>query len=218
MRPVNRPVKTRRYRSALREAQAKVTRQAILVAARDLFLAEGYGCTVARVAREAGVAVDTVYASVGRKPEMVRAVIDMVLGSADEPIPAEQRDYVRRVRAAATAREKIETYADALARVLPTIAPLQQALRQAGASDPGCAQAWRELVDRRAANMLLLAQDLRQTRELREDLDDMRVADIIWSTNSAEYYDLLRQRGWTVEQFTAHLVDLWTRMLLVSPR
>lgn len=208
------PVKTRRYRSATRTAQAQETKLAVLAAARELFVSEGYGCTVAAVAARAGVAVDTVYASVGRKPDLVRAVIDMVLGSSPEPVPAEQRDYVRRMDAAVTAREKLEIYADALTRLLPLLAPLQQALRQAAYTDPHCARAWRELVDRRAARMVVLAGELRRTGGLRADLDDQGVADVIWATNSAEYYELLRQRGWSPQQFGAHLADLWTRALL----
>ncbi len=208
------PVKTRSYRSPMRAAQAGDTRLAILAAARDLFISEGYGCTVAAIAARAGVAVDTVYASVGRKPDLVRAVIDMVLGSSEEPIPAEQRDYVRLIDAAATAREKIATYADALTQLLPLLAPLQQALRQAGQTDPHCARSWRELVDRRAARMVLLTRELRRTGDLRADLDDQDVADIIWATNSAEYFELLTQRGWSPRQFGNHLIDLWTRALL----
>ncbi len=212
---MTRPVKTRSYRSPIRAAQADDTRLAILAAAQELFISEGYGATVAAIAAHAGVAVDTVYASVGRKPDLVRAVIDMVLGSSEEPIPAEQRDYVRRIQAAATARDKIETYADALTRLLPLLAPLQQALRQAGQTDPHCAHAWRELVDRRAARMVLLTRELRRTGDLRADLDDQHVADIIWATNSAEYFELLTtQRGWSPRQLGNHLIDLWTRTLL----
>ena len=46
------------------------------------------------------------------------------------------------------------------------------------------------------------------------DLDDQDVADIIWATNSAEYFELLTQRGWSPRQFGNHLIDLWTRALL----
>ena len=49
------------------------------------------------------VSVDTLYASVGRKPQLLLAVHDMALGSSDEPVAAEQRDYVAAMRAA-TAR------------------------------------------------------------------------------------------------------------------
>jgi AcrR family transcriptional regulator len=213
---MNRHVKTRRYRSAVRAEQAEQTRRAILLAARDLFSSQGYGVTVAQVAQRAGVAVDTVYASVGRKPALVLAVIDMVLGGVDEPVPAEERDYVHQIRSATGAQDKLIAYAEALVALLPTVAPLQEALREAGRSDPECARAWSGLVTRRAHNMLLLARDLRQTGQLRGDLDDQQVADIIWATNSAEYFLLLAQRGWTPQHFGTHLIDLWTRTLLAT--
>jgi AcrR family transcriptional regulator len=207
-------VKTRRYRSTVRAAKAAATRRAILRAARELLTTDGYGCTVAQVADRAGVAVDTVYASVGRKPELILAVIDMVLGDADEPVPVGERGYVLRIQAAATAEQKIAVYADALGTLLPSVAPLQEALRQAGQSEPECARVWTRLVERRAANMLLFARELRGTGQLRKDLDDQQVADIVWATNSAEYFLLLAQRGWSPEEFAAHLNDTWCRTLL----
>ena len=93
------PVKTRTYRSPVRAEQAAATRRAVLVAARKLFTTTGYAATtVADVARLAGVSVDTVYTSVGRKPELLLAVHDMALGGGDEPVGAEGRDYVAAVR------------------------------------------------------------------------------------------------------------------------
>ncbi|HEX7804994.1 MAG TPA: TetR/AcrR family transcriptional regulator [Cellulomonas sp.] len=207
-------VKRRTYRSELRAAQAAATRDAVLVAARDLFTSEGYDCPITRIAERAGVAVDTVYSSVGRKPALVLAVIDMVLGDADQPLPAEQRGYVQRVRAASGAREKIAIYSGALAHLLPVVAPLQEALRDAGRKDSDCADTLARLEERRAANMLLFAQDLRATGELREDLDDRQVADLVWSTNSAEYYSLLCRRGFSPARIGSHLADLWTRTLV----
>ena len=54
------PVKSRTYRSSVREEQARRTRQAILDAARRLFAEQGYAATtIAQVAKAAGVAVDT---------------------------------------------------------------------------------------------------------------------------------------------------------------
>lgn len=207
-------VKRRSYRSEVRAAQAAATREAVLIAARELLTTEGYGCPMARIAERADVAVDTVYTSVGRKPALVLAVIDMVLGDADQPLPAEQRGYVRRIRAAAGALEKIGIYAGALSELLPVIAPLLEALRDAGRKDPDCAETWARLEERRAGNMLLFEQDLRATGELRDDLDDQQVADIVWSTSSAEYYSLVSRRGWSPQQFGTHLADLWTRTLI----
>ena len=115
----------------------------------------------------------------------------MALAGGPEPVPAEQRDYVRAVRETPTARGKIETYAAALGRVLPTTTPLMNALREAGTTEPQCRDVWQAISDRRAANMLMFAADLRATGELRDDLTDRQVADLVWSMNSAEYFGLL---------------------------
>ena len=210
-------VKPRRYTSPVRAARAARTRREVLAAARDLLSDNGYAATtVAQIASRAGVSVDTVYTSVGRKPELVVAVIDMVLGSSDEPIPAEQRDYVRAVRAAPSGRAKIAVYAASLGALMPRTAPLIEALRRAGDDDEECARAWARLVERRASNMLLFAADLRSTGQLRPDLTDREVADIVWSTNGPEYWLLLRSRGWSAQRFADHLEDLWCRLLLDS--
>jgi hypothetical protein len=74
---------------------------------------------------------------------------------------------------------------------------------------------WREISERRAANMRLLVADLATTGLLRADLSTDETADVIWSMNAAEYYDLLvRQRGWPPERFEAWLIDAWQRLWL----
>lgn len=208
------PVK-RRYTSPQRDAQASRTRAAVLAAARDLFLERGYaGAPIGEVAARAGVSVDTVYASAGRKPQLMLAVIDQVLGSSDTPLPAVERDYVKAVRAASTAEAKLRTYADALGDLMPRVAPLFAALREAAVSDPECATLHEQVSQRRAANMRLLAADLRATGRLRPDLDDELVADLVWSTNAPEYYALVATRGWTPSQYADRLFDLWINVLL----
>lgn len=209
------PVKPRRYTSAVRAEQAAATRSSVLRAARSLFTTRGYAATsVAQVARRAGVSVDTVYASVGRKPELLLAVHDMLLGSSDEPIAAEERDYVRRIRAAPRATEKIRIYADALAVVLPRTVPLVLALREAAVTDSRCATVAAALDERRADNMRRLAADLRVTGEVRADLSDDDVATLVWSLNSPDYFQLLRGRGLTATQYADVVADVWTRTLL----
>jgi hypothetical protein len=65
--------------------------------------------------------------------------------------------------------------------------------------------------------MRLLAKDLAETGDLRRDLTIDRVADILWSMNSPEYYLLLvEQRGWSLEEFEHWLADAWIRLLLQS--
>lgn len=209
------PVKTRGYDSRLRKEQAEATRLTVLRAARDLFLSQGYAATaVADVARRAKVSVDTVYASVGPKPQLLLAAYDMLLGSSDEPIPAEQRDYVIAIRTATSAQAKIRLYADALAARLPLTAPLFLALAEAGTRDPACRLQHQKISARRRANMASFAADVRSTGQLRNDLTDDQVADLVWSMNSPEYFVLFISAGRTAAQYADLINDVWTHTLL----
>jgi AcrR family transcriptional regulator len=210
------PPARRRYTSAVRAEQAAATRRAVLDAARDLFAEDGYAATsIAAIAARAGVAVDTVYAAAGRKPALLRELVETTLSGTDQAVPAEQRDYVLRIRAAASAREKIAIYAAAVSEIGVRMAPVHRALAEAAVSDADCAALRAEISGRRADNMRLFAADLRATGELRADLTDDEVADIVWSTNAAEFRALLvGERGWSAERFGTFLADAWSRVLL----
>lgn len=214
-----RQVKTRAYDGSRRKAAAAQTRQRILDAARELFLARGYDQTsVADIAEQAGTSIDTVYATVGRKAQLLLAVHDMELAAAPQPVPAQQRDYVQHVHAATTGAEMIRRYAAAMAERLPRTVPLMEALRAAGAKDPACAATYHSLSQRRLANMRLFAADLRSTGDLRNDLGDDEVARVIWSMNSPDYFRLLADAGCTPEEYAALVGDVWTRTLLTRVR
>ncbi|MCW2887001.1 MAG: regulatory protein TetR [Streptosporangiaceae bacterium] len=206
----------RPYHAPRRAERAAATRRAVLTAARDLLVRRGYaGTTVSDIAAEAGVAVDTVYATVGRKPALLRELLETSLSGTDHPVTAQEREYVVRIRAAAGAREKLAIYAAAISAIQQRLAPVFLALRDAATTEPECAALWQEISERRARNMRELAVDLRSTGELRADLSDDEVADVIWSMNAVEYYVLLvHQRGWTPQRFGAWLADTWSRSLL----
>ena len=103
----------RRYNSTQRAAQAAATRRAVLDAAREVFVRRGYiGSTVAEIAATAGVAVDTLYATVGSKPVLLRELVETAISGTDTAVPAEDRDYVKAIHKATSAEEKLEIYAD----------------------------------------------------------------------------------------------------------
>ncbi|SEN94227.1 TetR/AcrR family transcriptional regulator [Actinacidiphila rubida] len=73
----------RTYDSPLRRESAARTRELILEAAIALFAARGYGrVTVADVAAEAGVAVKTVFASVGSKSDILDRIVDRAVAES----------------------------------------------------------------------------------------------------------------------------------------
>jgi len=207
------PVK-RRYDATRRRQAAARTRTAILDAARDLFTARGYTATpMTAIAERAGVALDTVYASVGRKPELARLLIETAISGTDQAIPAEQRDYVRAIQAAPDAETKIVLYAAAITAIAPRLAVVLAIIQQAAQAEPGLAALWDQIAERRAANMRRFVADLATVTSLRLDPGD--AADIVWATNAAELYQLLvGQRGWSPQRYERFLADTWRRLLL----
>jgi AcrR family transcriptional regulator len=209
----------RRYRSELRAAGAEETRQAILSAARKLLVERGYGVMrMERIASDAGVALDTVYAAVGSKPMLIRLLIETAISGGDVAIPAEEREYVKQIRAASSAKVKLGTYAEALRLIHSRLAPLVRALRAAAGEHPDLAALWREISDRRHRNMLLFADELLATGELRAEVERDDLADTLWTIGSPELFLLLTQeRGWSGERFSAWLATSWCRLFLREP-
>ena len=215
MTRVTGPVK-RRYDASRRRQAAARTRAAILEAARQLFSERGYTATpMAAIASRAGVALDTVYATVGRKPELARLLIETAISGTDQATPAEQRDYVRSIQAAPDAETKIAVYAAAITAIAPRMALVLDIIQQAASTEPQLAALRTEIAERRAANMRLFVADLAAAASLR--LDQGEAADIVWATNSAEMYQLLvGQRGWTPQRYERFLTDTWQRVLLAG--
>ena len=206
----------RKYDSTRRAQAAEETRRAIVDSARRLFLEKGYAATtMTEIAEAAGSALDTVYAAVGKKPSLFRLLIEMAISGADTVVPAEERDYVRAIRAEPDAARKIRLYADAIGKIQPRLAPLVRVLQGAAPLDPELNQLWHSVAQRRAANMRLFVRDLAATGRLRSDLSESKAADVVWSMNSPEFYSLLvDQRRWPVEEYAQWLGDAWIRLLL----
>ncbi len=187
----------------------------MLAAARAAFLDLGYpAAIIGEIAGRAGVHLDTVYATVGRKPALIRAVVEAAISGTGQAVTAEERDYVRRIRAADSAVAKITVYAAALAEMAPRTVPV---LALSGPRPPPTPSAQRCCTrsPRRAANMRSFAAGLRATGELRDEVDDAEVADVVWALSSDLYDTLLvEERGWTAERYASHLEQAWRRLFL----
>src|ERR1700680_3846642 len=120
-------------RSRVRSAESG---QRGLDGGRTLFLDRGYrATTIAAIAAQAEVNADTVYDRVGRKPLILRELIEQASSGRDRAVVADERDYVKAMRATDDPVEKLAIYAEAVRRIQARMAPLHLALRDASTTE-----------------------------------------------------------------------------------
>ena len=203
-------VKTpRRYDSSGRQAQARRNRTAMVQAAHQLFLEQGFAATTMPViAAAAGVSVQTVYKAFGNKPRLAKAVFDVAMAGDDESVAMLQRATLGRVRDAADARTKFHLYGEFLAEVAPRHVPVQLVIRDAASSDPDAGAVWAELQAERLRGMTLFARALHDEGHLRTGVSTIAARDVLWTYNSAELFHLLViERGWPPKRYGRWIAD-----------
>src|SRR6476620_11676801 len=138
------PVKTtRRYDSPRRREQAEATRAQILEAAGRLFELQGYGpTTMAAIAREAGVALKTVYVAFETKSGLLRELWHLLVRGGAGNAPVQDRDWFREVLDEPGPRRQLELNARNSRAVKERAAGLLAVLRGAAPSDPEIAELW----------------------------------------------------------------------------
>ena len=134
----------RGYRSALRDQQAAATRQAVLGAARELFLAQGYGATtVEQIAERAGVSKPTVFSAVGSKQAVLAAVRDVALAGDDLPVAIAERAPFQAVLAEPDPYQAIMLMVGHLTDLWGRYALIREVLRGAASSgEPALRELW----------------------------------------------------------------------------
>jgi AcrR family transcriptional regulator len=204
----------RRYDASGRQAQARRNRQAVLDAAERQFLEGGYAATtIAAIAAEAGVSVETVYKALGGKPGLVRAVYERGLAGR-QPIPAFQRSDAMRERET-DPRTIMRNWGELVSELSPVVSPIVQLARAAAASDPDMAALLRAANDDRERRARHHARFLQERGYLRQGLPLDQATDILWTCTSDELYDLLvTQRGWSPPRFARFLGDYLIAALL----
>jgi AcrR family transcriptional regulator len=204
----------RRYDSSGRQAQARRTQQVILDAAQRQFLQGGYAATtIAAIAAEAGVSVETIYKAFGGKPGLVRAIYDRGLAGR-EPVPAFQRADAMREHE--TDPETImRNWAALVSEVSSVVSPIARLVRAAAATDPDMAALLRANNNVREQRARHHARFLKRRGYLREGVSLAQATDILWTCTSDELHDLLVvQRGWSLPRFARFLADYMIATLL----
>jgi AcrR family transcriptional regulator len=204
----------RGYDSSGRQQQAQQRRRAALDSALSLITSVGYaGMTMPKLAREAGVSTEFLYKTFGDKPTVVKHLVDATLVGDDEPVPMSQRPGIRRMLAEPDAGRVLDLYAVQITEVNARAAALLVALAGSARSDPRLAEVWHRYQQQRFAGSSAVAADLAAKATLAVPLE--RAADIIWTLNSPELYQLMvGERRWPNPDFTAWVAQSLRASLL----
>jgi AcrR family transcriptional regulator len=193
-----------------REVAAAETRREILRAARQLFAAHGYpGTSLQQIAEESGVAVQTIYSSVGSKAALVLALNDLideeagvaqlgagVLGETDPPTMIAKAIHLT--------RQLNERCGDLL-----------QVMLSAGPAEPDVAAAVADGMRRHESGFSAMAQRLGALGALRAGMTPERAAAVFsMMTSPANWLQLTQRAGWTFDDSEAWLTDSLTQLLL----
>jgi AcrR family transcriptional regulator len=201
------------------------TRRRMVEAAYRLFCANGYlGTTMSAIAAEAGVAVQTLYYTFHTKA----AVLDEVIGAAivgfdnwRQPPPDPQvgdlltwHPWWVALEAAPDAGAALEVFVTNGVRVLERVGPIVAAMH-GGTGDPEAQAVVRTAEDRRVDAYRVVVQALaHKPGGLRPGLSEAAATDILVVVFSAEVFQALARRGWSLDRCTSLFQTLLGSQLL----
>lgn len=206
--------RSRAYDSRGRQAQARRNRDAILDIARAGFLTHGYAATtMASIAGEAGLSVDTVHKAFGGKAGLVRAIYQRSL-AGEGPIAAPQRsDHMQ--AAEHDPHTIVRHWGTLSTEVAPLVAPVHLLIRDAAATDPEMAALLRDSDRQRRERMRHNARTLADRGHLKPGITLEDATDVMWTYSSPELYELLVVRcGWNLARYGRFLGESMAAALL----
>lgn len=213
-RPVKRP-----YDSTRRQRQAKETRRRIIRAAKDLFIAQGYGqTTLVQIAEAAEVSVETVYAAFRNKRGLLRRVWFFESRGDEDEVTLYDRTEMQAILAEPDLATRIRKHAEFVTTFNHRLAPLLATVTGAAASEPGAVAMLAEWSERRIDVATKYATAAAATGQLAIGVEECR--DILYATmDGAMYQRLVSERGWSDGRYADWLASLWLGLFVEgSPR
>jgi AcrR family transcriptional regulator len=206
------PAPGRRARKAL------ATRHRVLDAAETLFVRDGYAATtIAAIAEEADVAVQTVYAVFGTKRAILSELLAIRVAGDDDPVPLQSREQWQAIEREPDPRQQLALLAALSTQIGNRIGGLYQVLAGAAGSDPEMAGLYRRQQQARYEDQQRLARSLARKGALKEGLPEATATDIMWAiANPNTHYALISERRWIPGQYEQWLTHLLTCALLTS--
>ena len=187
-------------------------------AASRLMSTRGYiGTTMADIAAEAGVAVQTMYFTVHTKPAVLRAVFEFAVKGDHLPNSPVQRAWFGALEQAPDAEQALAIFVDATTEIFRRVAPLASAFNALG-DDP-------EIVDFYALNGRLqrdgyriVVDALARKRPLRTGLSPDDATTILLVILGIDVYRImLGDHGWTELKWRAWVIETLAEALFGHP-
>jgi AcrR family transcriptional regulator len=206
----------RPYVSPRRVETARTTRRAILDAARELFVQQGYVNTSAdQIAERAGVSKPTVFSSVGNKRTLLKELRDLALAGGDDPIPVSQRSWVQAVLAEPSPARSLELYARGQTELAARYADLEEVLHAAAGADDELRDLWQTNERERLQAARLFVDNLLGKGPLKPGLERDAAVDLLWIHMAADNFRrLVRDRGWSETRYERWLATTLYAQLL----
>lgn len=194
--------------------QSRATRQRIVAAATTLFLRDGFlSATMSAIAKEAGVAVQTLYLSFANKSAILSAAFDTAVAGDDEPVPIIERDWYNSLTSDPSGPTSVANFFKSSARIIERSTPLYAVMRAASA-EPEVAELVANNKRERHAALVGVAQRLAQKKGFRKGLTAEDAAGIMYTLSSSESYLLLvTEHGWSPEQWHEWILATLTDQL-----
>ncbi|WP_214368904.1 TetR/AcrR family transcriptional regulator [Pseudonocardia sp. H11422] len=194
-------------RTRKREGQAqraRATRRRIVSAATTLFVRDGYlQTTMADIAGEAGVAVQTLYLAFGSKVAVLAAAVDVTIAGDDEPSPVIEREWFRRLQQEPDGRRALGVFVDGATEIIERFYPLYAAVR-AAATDPEPAELLDANKRMRFTTFEGVVTELATKPGFADGLGVRRGTEVLYALLSEETYGLLvAEHGWAVPGWSA---------------
>jgi AcrR family transcriptional regulator len=196
-----------------RAERSRRTREKVIEAARELFVAQGYGATsLQEVADQAGVAVQTVYFVFHNKRTLFKDVVDTSIAGDTEPVATMEREWFRAACAEPTAAGQLRTHVHGTREILGRVAPIMPLIAAAAATDPEIAAQWPDSADPRYTVQYAAAEALAGKPDTRPGLSTEMAADLLFGLLSPQLYLIfVRDRDWSPDTW-----EEWARTTLTS--
>ncbi|MET8003953.1 TetR/AcrR family transcriptional regulator [Nonomuraea glycinis] len=196
-----------------RAERARLTREKVVEAARELFVAQGYGATnLQEVADRAGVAVQTIYFVFRNKRTLFKDVVDTAIAGDAEPVATMDREWFRAACAEPTAAGQLRAHIRGTREILGRVAPIMSLISAATATDPEIAAQWPDGPDPRYTVQYAAAEALIGKPDARPGVSVEMAADLLFGLLSPQLYLIfVRDRDWSLDTW-----EEWARTALAS--